>query len=150
MVKNLAENKKAFFDYLPLETFEAGIVLNGHEVKSIRLGRANLQGAFVVFKDEDPYLLNASVPPYQPNNTPNSYNEKRTRKLLLNKSEIKYLIGKSAQKGLTLLPLRMYTNQGKIKIEIAIVKHKNKIDKREVLKKRTTDKEIRREIKERG
>lgn len=150
MAKNLAENKKAFFDYLPLETFEAGIVLNGFEVKSIKLGRANLQGAFVVFKDEDPYLLNASVPPYQPNNTPNSYNEKRTRKLLLNKSEIKHLIGKSAQKGLTLLPLRMYTNQGKIKIEIAVAKYKNKIDKREVLKRRTTDKEIRREIKERG
>jgi SsrA-binding protein len=150
MAKNLAENKKAFFDYSSLETFEAGIVLNGFEVKSIKLGRANLQGAFVVFKDEDPYLLNASVPPYQPNNTPGNYDEKRTRKLLLNKSEIKYLIGKSAQKGLTLVPLRMYTNQGKIKIEIAVAKHKNKFDKREVLKKRTTDKEIRREIKERG
>jgi SsrA-binding protein len=150
MAKNLAENKKAFFDYLPIETFEAGIVLNGHEVKSIKLGRANLQGSFVVIKDESPYLLNASVPPYQPNNTPNDYNDRRTRRLLLNKSEIKQLIGKSAQKGLTLVPLRMYTKQGKIKIEIAIAKHKGKADKREVLKKRDVEKDIRREIKERG
>ncbi len=150
MAKNLAENKKAFFDYLPIEKFEAGIVLNGFEVKSIKLGRANLQGAFVVFKDEDPYLLNASVPPYQPNNTPNNYNERRTRKLLLNKSEIKHLIGKSAQKGLTLVPLKMYTKHGKIKIEIAIAKHKSKFDKRDILKKRATEKDIRRELKEWG
>ncbi|PIS34742.1 MAG: SsrA-binding protein [Parcubacteria group bacterium CG08_land_8_20_14_0_20_43_9] len=148
MARVLAENKKAFFDYSPVETFEAGIVLNGYEVKSIKLGRANLQGSFVVIKDEEPYLLNASVPPYQPNNTPKNYHDRRTRKLLLNKSEIKQLIGKSAQKGLTLVPLRMYTKQGKIKIEIAIAKHKGKADKREVLKKRAAEKDIRRALKE--
>ncbi len=121
----------------------------GQEVKSIKLGRANLRGAFVVLKEGEPHLLNADVPAYQPKNTPLDYNPKRSRKLLLKKAEIKHLIGKSAEKGLTLVPLRMYTQRGKIKIEIAIVKSKSKADKREVLKKRVMEKEIRRELKER-
>jgi len=150
MAKTLAENKKAYHDYQILENFEAGIVLTGQEVKSIKLGRANLRGAFVVLKEEEPYLLNADVPAYQPKNTPSDYDSQKSRKLLLKKTEIKHLIGKSAVKGLTLVPLKMYTQRGKIKIEIGIAKSKSKADKREVLKKRASDKDIRRELKLRG
>jgi SsrA-binding protein len=149
-MKPLAENKKAYHDYQILENFEAGIVLTGQEVKSIKLGRANLRGAFVVLKKEEPYLLNADIPAYQPKNAPSDYDSQRSRKLLLKKAEIKHLIGKSAIKGLTLVPLRMYTQRGKIKIEIGIAKNKSKRDKREILKKRTSDKEIKRELKLRG
>ena len=149
-MKPLAENKKAYHDYQILENFEAGIVLTGQEVKSIKLGRANLRGAFVVLKKEEPYLLNADIPAYQPKNAPLDYDSQRSRKLLLKKAEIKHLIGKSAIKGLTLVPLRMYTQRGKIKIEIGIAKNKSKRDKREILKKRTSDKEIKRELKLRG
>ncbi|MEA3453236.1 MAG: SsrA-binding protein SmpB [Patescibacteria group bacterium] len=149
-MKVLAENKKAYHDYQIIENFEAGIVLNGQEVKSIRLGRANLRGAFVVIKEEEAFLLNADIPAYQPKNAPPDYDSQRSRKLLLKKAEIKHLIGKSGTKGLTLVPLRMYTQRRKIKIEIGIAKSKSKRDKREVLKKRASDKEMKRELKLRG
>jgi len=149
-MKTLAENKKAYHDYRILEEFEAGIVLTGQEVKSIKLGRANLRGAFIVLKEEEPYLLNADIPAYQPKNAPPDYNPQKSRKLLLKKMEIKHLIGKSAEKGLTLVPLRMYTQKGKIKIAVGIVKSKSKRDKREIIKKRDTEKEIRMELKLRG
>ena len=106
---SLSENRKAFFEYEILERFEAGIVLLGHEVKSIRLGRINLAGSYIVFKNEEPYLLNAHVPPYQPKNVSADYDPARLRKLLLKEKEIKYLIGKSQERGLTLVPLRVYT-----------------------------------------
>jgi len=148
-MKVLAENKKAYHDYNILEKFESGIVLNGQEVKSIRMGRANLRGSFVALKDQEPYLLNVDIPPYQPKNAPSDYEQKRSRKLLLRKAEIKHLIGKSREKGLTLVPLKVYTQRGKIKITIGIAKSKSKRDKREVLKKRAVEKEIRRTLKER-
>ncbi len=149
-MKSLAENKKAFHEYEILETFEAGISLNGQEVKSIRLGRAQLQGSFVIISNERPVLLNSEIPAYQPKNAPKDYNSSRTRPLLLNKKEIAHLIGKSAQKGLTLVPLRLYTRQGNIKLEIGIAKNKSKADKRQVLKKRDIARDIQRELKERG
>ncbi len=149
-MKSLAENKKAFHEYEILETFEAGISLNGQEVKSIRLGRAQLQGSFVIISDKRPVLLNSEIPAYQPKNAPKDYNSSRTRRLLLNKKEIAHLIGKSAQKGLTLVPLRLYTRQGNIKLEIGIAKNKSKADKRQVLKKRDIARDIQRELKERG
>jgi len=149
-MKVLSENKKAFHDYEILETFEAGIALNGQEVKSIRLGRAQLQGAFVVVSDEHPVLLNAEIPAYQPKNAPKDYNSSRTRQLLLNKKEIAHLIGKNAQKGLTLVPLKLYTRQGKIKLEVGVAKNKSKADKRQILKKRDIQKNIQKELKERG
>lgn len=149
-MKVLAENKKAFFEYEILEKLEAGIVLSGQEVKSVRLGRANLTGSFVVLTREEPQLLNARVPAYQIKNAPPDYDETRTRKLLLRKKEIKRLIGKSREKGLTIVPLRMYTKQRKIKVEIAIVKKKSKKDKRETIKKRQTKRDIERELKTRG
>jgi len=145
----ILENKKALFDYTILEKFEAGIVLQGIEVKSIKTGKMNLRGSFIVIKqpDAEVFLIGANIPPYQPNNTPDDYDPKRSRKLLLKKIEIKRLIGKSREKGLTMVPIKVYTIKGKIKIEFAIVKGKKKFDKREKIKKRETKKEIEREIK---
>ena len=95
-------------------------------------------------------MLNCNIPPYQPKNTPSDYDPTRLRKLLLNQSEIKYLLGKSQQKGLTLVPLRMYTKGGKIKLEFGLGRGRKKVQKKELLKKRTVDREIERELKARG
>jgi len=147
-MKTYAENKKAYYNYKILEKFEAGMVLIGTEVKSIKSGRVNLAGSYVIIRNEEAYLIGSKIPPYQPKNAPLDYNSERSRKLLLKKSEIKYLIGKSKQKGLTLMPLRVYTKRGKIKLEFGIVKGKKKFDKRELIKKRETEREIRRTMKE--
>jgi SsrA-binding protein len=146
----LAENKKAYFNYEILETFEAGISLIGQEVKSIKSGRINLAGSYVVFQNEELYLINADIPPYQPKNAPPDYNPRRSRKLLLRKKEIKYLIGRSRQKGLTLLPLRVYTKRGKIKLGFGLARGRKKASKKELLKKRAIEREIARELKLRG
>jgi len=149
-MKVLTENKKAYFDYQILEKFDAGLVLLGTEVKSIKLGRINLAGSYVVFKGEELYLIGAKIPPYQPKNAPPDYEPERSRKLLLNKAEIKKLIGKTKQKGLTLIPLKVYTKHAKIKLEFGIGRGKKKIDKRESIKKREAEREIQRELKSRG
>jgi SsrA-binding protein len=143
-MKEISRNKKAYFNYEILERFEAGISLNGQEVKSIKSGRINLAGSYVVIRGGEAYLLGANVPPYQPKNAPADYDPERSRKLLLKKSEINYLIGKTKQKGLTTVPLRVYNIRGKIKLEFALVRGKRKVDKREAIKKRETDREIRR------
>ena len=143
-MKLLAKNKKAYYNYEILEKFEAGVSLLGQEVKSIKLGRINLIAGYVVLKNNEVFLINTKVPPYQPNNTPADYNPERPRKLLLNKSEIKYLIGKTQQKNLTLVPLRVYTSKrSRIKIEIALAKGKKKYDKRQAIKKREFEREKR-------
>ena len=149
-MKVLSENKKAYFNYQILEKYEAGIALNGQEVKSIKLGRINLMGSYVIIRDREVYLLGANVPAYQPKNAPSDYDSQRTRKLLLRKPEIDYLFGKSQQKGLTMIPLKVYTNNGKIKVEFGLGKGKKMFDKRETIKKRETEKEMRRELKIRG
>ncbi len=149
-MKILAQNKKAYHKYEVLEKLEAGIVLTGQEVKSAKLNRGNLEGSFVVMQGETPRVLNVKIPAYQPKNTPADYDPERPRTLLLNKSEIKKLIGKTAQKGLTLVPLRMYTKRDKIKVEIALVKTKSKTDKREQIKKRDMQRDIERELKEKS
>lgn len=146
-MKVFAENKKAYFNYQILEKFEAGLVLIGQEVKSIKSGRINLAGSYVVLRGEEIFLTGANIPPYQPKNAPLDYTPERIRKLLLKKSEIKHLIGKVKEKGLTLVPLRMYTKKGKIKLEFAIAKGKKKSDKRELIKKRETEREIQRALK---
>jgi len=146
-VKTIIENKKAYFKYLILEKFEAGISLIGQEVKSIKSGRMNLAGSYVVLKGEEVYLIGANIPPYQPKNAPPDYNPERSRKLLLKKSEIKYLIGKVRQKGLTLVPLKVYTKRGKIKLEFGVAKGKKKFDKRELIKKREFEREKERFLK---
>ncbi|MBU3918640.1 SsrA-binding protein SmpB [Patescibacteria group bacterium] len=149
-MKILAKNKKAYNEYHILEILEAGIVLTGQEVKSIKTGKANMLGSFVVLKGEIPQLLNTKIPAYQPKNAPADYDEAGTRNLLLTKAEIKRLLGKSKQKSLTIVPLRMYTKQSKIKVEIAVVEKRDKKDKREIMKKRISDRDIRRELKTRG
>ena len=146
-------NKKAYFNYLILEKFEAGISLIGQEVKSIKSGKCNLTGSYVVLKHhlkkESPevFWIGGKVPAWQPKNAPPDYDPERTRKLLLKKSEIKYLIGKSKIKGLTLLPLRIYTIKRKIKLEFGIAKGKKKFDKRELIKKREIERDIREKLK---
>ena len=140
-MKPISENKKAYFNYRILEKFEAGISLIGQEVKSIKTRGTNLAGSYVIIKDDEAFWIGAKIPPYQPKNAPADYNSERSRKLLLKKSEIRYLIGKSMQAGLTLLPLKLYTKQGKIKLEFGIAKGLKKVDKRELIKKREVGKE---------
>jgi len=149
-MKVFVENKKAYFNYEILETFEAGLVLIGQEVKSIKTGKASLKGSYVVLKNEEVYLIGANIPPYQPKNAPTDYNPERSRKLLLNKSEIKHLIGKGKEKGLTLIPLKIYSKNGRIKLAFGTAKGKKKADKRETIKKRETEREIKKELKSRG
>lgn len=146
-MKILAENKKAYFNYQILEKFEAGMVLIGQEVKSIKIGRINLAGSYVVLRDNEAFLVGCKVPPYQPKNAPSDYNPERSRKLLLKKLEIKYLIGKSKQKGLTLVPLKVYTKRGNIKLEFGIARGKKKGDRRELLKKKEVKRRIERALR---
>lgn len=146
-MKILAENRRAFNDYQILEKIEAGLVLTGQEVKSIKAGRMNLIGSYVVLKDQEPYLIGAKVPPWQPANSPEDYNPQQSRKLLLHKSEIKRLIGKSRERGLTLIPLKVYTKNARIKLEFGIAKGKRKIDKRETIKRREAEREMKRALK---
>lgn len=146
-MNEVAVNKRARFDYEILETYEAGIELFGFEVKSAKSGRANLAGSFAVLKGTELYLLNASIPPYQAKNTPQDYNPDRTRKLLLHRAQIRELIGKVQQKGLTLVPLKMYNKKGLIKVLIGLARHKKAGDKREIIKKREVKREIDRAIK---
>lgn len=141
-MKALSENKKAYYNYEILEKFEAGLVLIGQEVKSIKLGRMSLAGSFVVFRGKEPYLIGAKVPPYQPKNAGINYNQEREKKLLLNETEINYLLGKTHQKGLTLTPIKVYTKNGIIKLEFALARGKKKYDKREKIKSREAEKEI--------
>ena len=147
-MKLLAENKKAYWNYEILEKFEAGISLLGQEVKSIKTGRINLAGSYVVLREKEVYLIGANIPPYQPKNAPADYVPERSRKLLLRKSEIKHLIGKTKEKGLTLIPLKVYTKRGKIKLEFGIAKGRRKIDKRNLIKKREAEREMRRALKD--
>lgn len=145
-MKIFARNKKANFNYSILEKMEAGMVLIGQEVKSIRLGRMSLEGSYVILKGREPYLIGAKIPAYQPKNAPDGYDVEKSRKLLLSKKEIDYLLGKASQKGLTLVPLKVYSNGAKIKLEFGIAKGKKKFDKREDIKKREADREIAREF----
>ena len=145
-MKIFSENKKAKFDYIILESFSSGIVLTGREVKSIREGKINLYGSYVILKNKEVFLVNANISPYQPENNLKDYNPKRDRKLLLHKKEINYLIGKTKEKGLTLVPIKVYTEKSTIKIEFGIGKGKKKKDKREEIKKRDIERDINRKL----
>ena len=142
-----SENRKAYFNYEILEKFEAGLILSGAEVKSIKGGRMNLTGSYVNFHNGEPYLIGASIAPYQPKNQPSDYDPSRSRKLLLNKKEIDYISGKTKQKGLTLIPLKVYNKGRRIKIEIGLVRGKRQYDKRAAIAKRETVKKIERSLK---
>lgn len=146
-METLTENKKAGFSYSFQEKFEAGISLLGPEVKSAKLGRINIKSAYVSIQKEEAYLLNASIAPYQPNNMPRDYNPTRPKKLLLKRQEIKYLLGKTQEKGLTLVPIKVYTKKGKIKLEFALAKGKKLYDKREDIRRRDDILEIARSFK---
>jgi len=143
-----AENRKAHFNYEILEKYEAGIELLGTEVKSIRGGKMSLEGSFVIVRGGETYLINSNIPPYQPKNAPQDYDPLRNRRILLTKKEIAELANSEKNKSLTIVPISVYNKNRKIKVEIALVKGKKKRDKRETIKKRDTDREIRREIKE--
>lgn len=144
---NYAENRKAHFNYEILEKFECGIELVGTEVKSVRSGQMSLEGAFVVIRGGEAFLINANIPPYQIKNAPKDYDPLRNRKLLLTKKEIAELAGSEKNKSLTIVPISVYNKGRKIKVNIALVKGKKKFDKRETIKKRDTDRELRREYK---
>jgi SsrA-binding protein len=134
---DFAINPKARFDYEILETIEAGVVLHGYEVKSIKTGKASIKGAYVRIIDGAPWLVGASIAPYQPGNVPADYREQVDHKLLLSASQIATLIGFSQAHGTTLVPLRLYANKsGTIKLEIGIARGKKKYDKRESIKRK--------------
>src|SRR3972149_8261484 len=144
---NYAENRKARFNYEIVEKYETGIELLGVEVKSVRGGQMSLEGAFVIVRGGEVYLINANIPPYQANNAPKDYDPLRNRRLLLTKKEITELAGNEKNKSLTIVPISVYNKGRKIKVEIALVKGKKKFDKRRALEKRETDRSIRREMK---
>ena len=146
-METYAENKKAHFDYEIIEKYEAGLVLRGQEVKSIKTGHMNLSGSYVVFMGPEPYLIGSKVPPYQPKNAPEDYNPEQSRKLLLNKKEIDYLTGKVNERGFSLIPLKVYEKNGRIKLEFALARGKKNFDKKEKIKKKDTERQIQRELK---
>jgi SsrA-binding protein len=135
------ENRKANFNYEILEKYQAGLVLLGQEVKSIKTGLVGLSGSYVMFRGNEFYLVGCHIPPYQPKNAP-GYLPERERKLLLTKKEILYLQGKISQKGLTFVPLKIYTKSRKIKLEFALARLIKKIDQRQVIKKREAKREM--------
>lgn len=146
-MKTFVSNRKAHFDFEVLDTFEAGIILAGHEVKSIKLGRGKLEGGHIIIRGGEAFLINVSIPLYQSTNIPKNYDPEHLRKLLLSKKELAELETKEKQSGLTIIPIRLYNKSSKIKLEIAIVRGKKKHDKREVLKKRDSKRDIERTLK---
>ena len=147
MDKVLIDNRKALYDFEVLEKYEAGIMLSGKEVKSLRNGRAKLDGSYVVITGEEPSIINMHIYPYQPKNPMGEVDPERSRRILLTKKEIRYLIGKTKEKRLTLIPLKVYAKGKKIKLKIALAKGKTKIDKRETIKRRESQREIQRNLK---
>jgi len=146
-MKIYSENKKAHYDYEIIEKYEAGLVLTGQEVKSIKTGHINLAGSYVIMQGGLPMLIGAKVPPYQPKNAPVDYNPEQQRRLLLNKKEIDYLAGRANEKGFSLIPLKVYENNGRIKLEFGVARGKKKFDKKEKIKKRDVERDISREFK---
>ncbi len=145
----VATNRKAYHDYFVEETVEAGISLQGTEVKSLRLGLANLTDSYAIVKNEEMYLLNASISPYTHGNIMN-HEPLRTRKLLLHKEEIRKITWKVSQKGFTLIPLKIYFVRGRAKVLIGLAKGKKTYDKREAIKAKESKREVERVVKERN
>lgn len=139
-------NRKARYDYELLEKFEAGIVLTGTEIKSIRKGSANLKDSYAIIKNGEAYLLNMFISEYKEGNIFN-HDETRTRKLLLHKNEIKKINDKISTKGLTLVPVKLYFKNGIAKIELAIARGKHTYDKKETIKQRDIEREVKKSLK---
>ena len=140
-IKIICQNKKARHDYFIEESFEAGLVLQGTEVKSLREGRANLIDSYAIVEEGEAFLINAHIGQYTPANQFN-HHPKRKRKLLLHKREIFRLVGKSREKGYNLIPLKMYFKEGLVKVEISFAKGKKLYDKRSTIKRREAEREI--------
>ncbi len=146
-MSNYAYNKKANFNYQILEKYEGGIELLGSEVKAIKAGKASFEGSFIIIRGGEVFLINMNIQPYQINNIAKDYNPLRNRKILITKKEIEELAKTEKNKSLTIVPLSLYSKNRKIKIEFAVAKGKKSFDKRETIKKRDTDRELRREYK---
>ena len=148
-IKIICENRKARYDYTIEDVLEAGLALKGSEVKSLRAGRANLKDSYADIRDHEVYLVGTYISPYDPASHLN-HDPERERKLLLHKKEIGKLIGKVNERGLTLIPLKMYFKRGKAKVELALAKGKRSYDKRETLKRKEARREMERAIKSAG
>jgi SsrA-binding protein len=144
--KSIAENRKAFHDFHLLESFEAGLVLLGTEVKAIREGRVNLRDSFARVEDNEVFIYNVNISPYSHRGYAD-HEPLRRRKLLLHRSEIRKLIGKTVEKGMTLVPVRLYFKDGRVKVSISLAKGKKDYDKRETVKRREADRETRAAVK---
>jgi SsrA-binding protein len=144
----ISDNRKARHDYHVLETFEAGLVLEGTEVKAIREGRVNLRDSYCRLEDGEAYLLGTHIGQYSHGGYA-SHEPTRRRKLLLNRTELNKLMGKTTGKGLTIIPMRMYFKGGRVKLAVALARGKNTIDKRETIRKREVDRETRAAVKSR-
>jgi SsrA-binding protein len=148
-MKIVAQNRKAFHDYFIEETLEAGMVLTGTEVKSLRDAKANLMDSYVLIKDNEVFLFNCHISPYTHGNIMN-HDPVRTRKLLLHKKELLKLQAKAAQKGYSVIPLKIYFKDGRAKTEIGLAKGKKQYEKRESIKKKEADREIQRAMRSRN
>jgi SsrA-binding protein len=147
-MSTFVSHKRATFDFELLETFTAGISLLGTEVKSLRIGQGKLDGAYVIIRGKEAFLVGASIPAFQKKNTDAGYDPERPRKLLLTVKEIAELEQKSERQGLTIVPLKLYNKGSKIKLEIAIARGKKKQDKRQSIKERDTNRDIARELRD--
>ena len=147
MAESLIQNKKAFFNYEITEKFTAGIELFGYEVKSVRDRKGQLESAYVTIRGGEAFLIGANIPAFQPANAPLDFDPLRNRKLLLTKKEIKQLADIEAKKGLTIVAIAVYNKGSKLKLEIGIARGKKSFDKRESIKKRDTEREIRSSLK---
>jgi SsrA-binding protein len=143
--KIIAQNRKARHDYAVLDTYEAGVMLTGTEVKSLRQGRASLVDGFATIDDGEVFLRNVHIPEYEQGSWTN-HEPRRVRKLLLHRAEIERLIGKTKESGLTLVPLSLYFSEGKVKVELALARGKRSYDKRQDLARRDADREVRRAL----
>lgn len=141
------QNKKATFDYELLEKYEAGISLLGTEVKSVRQGQGKLDGAYVIIRGGEAFLVGASIPAFQKKNAPEDYDPERPRKLLFKGKELAELYSESEQKGLTIVPIRLYNHGRNLKLEIAVARGKKKFDKRETIKERDVKRTLGRLLK---
>ncbi|MGH7485541.1 MAG: SsrA-binding protein SmpB [bacterium] len=142
----LAENRRARFDYEITETFEAGIELKGYEVASAKRGHMELTGSYAIIRGGEAWLVNIDIAPYQPKNIRDLYDPRRPRRLLLHKEELRMLTGKLEEKSRALLPLRAYVKKGMVKLELGLGRAKKTRDKREAIKKRDTERDIRRKL----
>jgi len=146
--KTLASNRKAFHDYTVEETYEAGVALTGTEIKSVRAGSVNLRDSYALVRNGELWLMNVHIAPYEPASQQNA-DPYRDRKLLMHRGEIMRLMGRAREKGLTIIPLRMYLKKNRAKIEVGLARGKKLYDKRESIAKRESGREMQRAVKER-